>query len=345
MRVLQAISGQDNGGAEAFFFRLAVAFKENDIEQEILVRKNLRWGNFLRDEKISIQELPFKNSLDGLTRLRFRQAIQLFKPDIVLTWMSRATSFCPKSEELGTPFIHIGRLGGYYNMKYYQNCHYLIANTEKIFDYIKTSGVPRNQIKYLPNFVLDDHKKSIDRSIYSTPPDAKVILTLSRFHPNKGLETLMEAMPKLQNVYLWLAGDGDMRGDLEQLSVKLGIKPRVRFLGWHDDPSPLLSTCDLVVCPSRLEPLGNVILDAWAHKTPVVATTSDGPKSLIKNKKNGILVPVDDPKTLSMAIMNLLKDPKMTRRLVFEGKRTFDANFTKSIVVNRYLKFFKEVLT
>ena len=160
MRVLQAISGQDNGGAEAFFFRLAVAFKENDIEQEILVRKNLRWGNFLRDEKISIQELPFKNSLDGLTRLRFRQAIQLFKPDIVLTWMSRATSFCPKSEELGTPFIHIGRLGGYYNMKYYQNCHYLIANTEKIFDYIKTSGVPRNQIKYLPNFVLDDHKKS-----------------------------------------------------------------------------------------------------------------------------------------------------------------------------------------
>ena len=78
---------------------------------------------------------------------------------------------------------------------------------------------------------------------------------------------------------------------------------------------------------------------------PVVATTSDGPKSLIKNKKNGILVPVDDPKTLSMAIMNLLKDPKMTRRLVFEGKRTFDANFTKSIVVNRYLKFFKEVLT
>ena len=46
-----------------------------------------------------------------------------------------------------------------------------------------------------------------------------------------------------------------------------------------------------------------------------------------------------------MAIMNLLKYPKMTRRLVFEGKRTFDANFTKSIVVNRYLKFFKEVLT
>ena len=85
MRILQAISGQNNGGAEAFFFRLAVALKEEGIEQEILVRKNLRWGNALRSEKISVQELPFKGSIDGLTRLRFRQAIQLFKPDIVLT--------------------------------------------------------------------------------------------------------------------------------------------------------------------------------------------------------------------------------------------------------------------
>ena len=344
MRILQAISGQNNGGAEAFFFRLAVALKEEGIEQEILVRKNLRWGDALLSEKISVQELPFKSAIDGLTKLRFRQAIQLFKPDIVLTWMSRATSFCPKPKELDTPFVHVARLGGYYNMKYYKNCDYLIANTEKIFDYIRTSGISRTKIKYLPNFVDENKTEPTDKSAYSTPPDAKVILTLSRFHPNKGLEILIEAMTNLQDVYLWLAGDGELWDDLEKLSVKLGVRPRVRFLGWHDDPSPLLSSCDLVICPSRIEPLGNVILDAWAHKVPVVATTSDGPKSLIKNKKNGILVPVDDSKTLSLAIKNLLRDPKMIRRLVFEGKRTFDSNFTKGIVVNKYRKFFKEVL-
>jgi len=344
MRILQAISGQDIGGAEAFFFRLAVAFRDEGIEQEILVRKNLRWGSDLRSKKILVQELPFKSSIDGLTRLRFRQTIQLFKPDIVLTWMSRATSFCPRSDELDTPFVHVARLGGYYNMKYYKNCHYLIANTEKIFDYIRTSGVARANIRYLPNFVSDNQKKSVNKSIYSTPPDAKVILTLSRFHPNKGLEILIEGMVNLPDVYLWLAGDGDMWHDLEQLSIKLGVRPRVRFLGWHDDPSPLLSTCDLVICPSRIEPLGNVILDAWAHKVPVVATTSDGPRSLITHKKNGILVPVDDSKTLSLAIKNLLKDPKMIKRLIFEGRKTFDTNFTKKVVVNKYLKFFKEVL-
>ena len=55
-------------------------------------------------------------------------------------------------------------------------------------------------------------------------------------------------------------------------------------------------------------------------------------------------MPVDDAKTLSLAIKNLLRDPKMIRRLIFEGKRTFDSNFTKGIVVNKYRKFFKEVL-
>ena len=81
---------------------------------------------------------------------------------------------------------------------------------------------------------------SIQRKHYFTPENAPVVLGMGRFHENKGFDILLEAISRVPGVYLWLAGAGPLRNDLEILAEKLAVKPRVRFLGWHENITPLL---------------------------------------------------------------------------------------------------------
>src|SRR5262249_34769384 len=75
------------------------------------------------------------------------------------------------------------------------------------------------------------------------------------------------------------------------------------------------ATADIWVCPSRHEPLGNVVLEAWSAGRPVVATTTDGPRELIRPDADGLLVPPEDPGALAGAVGGLLKDADRARSL------------------------------
>src|SRR5207244_1930676 len=95
---------------------------------------------------------------------------------------------------------------------------------------------------------------------------------LARLSPEKGLDTLIEALDLLRGVELILVGDGPERRSLEQLARELGVADRVTFSGWRDDARSALSQLDVVVLPSRSEGLPLVIIEAMLAELPVVAT-------------------------------------------------------------------------
>ena len=101
---------------------------------------------------------------------------------------------------------------------------------------------------------------------------------------------------------------------------------------------------DIFVCPSRHEPLGNVILEAWANKIPVIAANSAGPNELIKNDLNGIIFPIDDIESLSKSISKLSKNKNNREKLIDNGYKSFKEKFTKDLVVNNYYNFFKRII-
>lgn len=339
MRVLQAMAGAEYGGAEAFFTRMVLALARAGVEQRVVIRRNERRAALLRARGIEPVELPFGGALDFRTPLSLRREIKAFKPDVVTTWMNRATQICPEGD-----FVHVGRLGGYYDLKYYQDCDHLIGNTEDIVEYIRKEGWPPERVHYLPNFVAADPMPPVRRTDFFTPPTASLILALGRLHQNKAFDVLLEAIARTPDVYLWLAGEGPLRGELESLAERLAVKPRVRFLGWREDAPALFAACDLFVCPSRHEPLGNVIIEAWAHGVPVIAADSLGPGTLIEHMENGVLVPVDDAQTLARAIRHVLDDENLRARLAHAGRQTFEARFTEAKVVAQYLDFFRRIL-
>jgi glycosyltransferase involved in cell wall biosynthesis len=345
MRILQALAGAQYGGAERFFERLVPALGESGVEQRVLIRKDERRQALLAAAGVTdLHQMPFGNRFDLVTRLGFRSAVRDFAPDIVFTWMSRATQFVPKSPLSGHKFKQVARLGGYYDLKYYRSCDYLIGDTSSIVDYLVREGWPAERAVYLPNFVDAVPGKALPRHDFYVPETAPLLLSLGRLHTNKGFDMLLTALAQLPEAYLLLAGVGPEREALEKLAVHAGVKPRVRFLGWREDIADLMATADLFVHPARHEPLGNVILEAWAHQRPAVATAADGPSLLIEDGKTGLLSPIDDPAALAATVRGALADRAATSRLAEAGHARYQRDFTKSAVVGQYRAFFDRII-
>jgi len=344
-RLLQAMAGAPQGGAETFFVRLAAALERAGEDQRVLIRRDPARSRHLRNAGVSVAELAFGGRLDLLTRLRFRRELEQWRPEIVLTWMSRATQFCPAGD-----FVHVARLGGYYDLKYYRHCDHLIGNTQAIASYAIDGGWPDDRVHYLPNFVPDARLTAVpmSRAELGTPEDVPLVVALGRLHRNKGFDLLLEALAVTKDVYLWLAGDGPLRDALHRLAAELGVGDRVRFLGWRDEVAGLLASADFLVSSSRHEPLGNVVIEAWSAQLPVVAVASDGPAALIEDEVSGLLVPLPGlpgggAAGLALAMERVARDTGLRARLAAAGRRAYETQFTEDIVVARYRRLFDEV--
>lgn len=349
MRLLQAIGGSSYGGAENFFMRLAPQLLPY-LSQKVLIRKRENRPQILQDQGVSLKTCGFRGELDLKTRFQFFQEIRDFKPHIVLTWMNRSTSLCPSTPLLRKflpPFKHVGRLGGFYNLKYYKNCDALIGNTKGIVNYCLQEGWPSEKVFYLPNFVdIPDLRKvsSLSKIAYGAPEKAPLFLAAGRLHRNKAFDVLIRSLVFFKDAYLWILGEGPEKGSLVSLARSLGVMSQVRFLGWQEDVSSFYKTATVFICPSRHEPLGNVILEAWAHQCPVVAAASSGPQELIVNEKTGLLYPIDEVEALVACLQKVLVDEKLRNKIAQKGYEQVTREFSQEKVVAQYRAFFKGLL-
>ncbi len=340
--VVQVMAGAAVGGAEAFFERLALALPRDRIAQTLIVRRNEAREARLRAGGHAPLALRFGGPFDFATRREIRRVIRERQPQVVLAWMNRATAASPRTVR-GERFALIGRLGGYYSLKYYRHCHHLIGNTKGICDYLVGKGWPGNRVHHLPNFADVYHGPPIDRSEIRVPEGRHMVLAAGRLHVNKGFDILIRALPQVPDVQLCIAGSGPDEGMLKKLADAEGIADRVTWLGWVQDLGPLYRAAELFVCSSRHEPLGNVIIEAWAHGCPVVAAAAQGPSELIQDGQDGLLVPVDNPQGLATAINHVLREPAQARSMGLAGSSRYESTFSRDVVVERYTEFLETV--
>ena len=182
----------------------------------------------------------------------------------------------------------------------------------------------------------------LDRASLETPADAPLLLAMGRLHDSKAHDVSLQALAELPDAFLWIAGVGPLEAKLKAMAQALGVANRVRFLGWRTDPSALYRAADVCVFPSRYEPLGNVVIQAWAHGLPVVAAESQGPKALIENGRDGVLVPVDDPEALAEGVRQLLAEPKLAAQFAQRGLGRVAAEFSEAAVVGQWKTLFAD---
>ena len=341
LRVLQALAGASQGGAEMHFARLCVALQRAGVAQRAVIRPNEGRANALAQGGVVFVEAPFGGPFDFRTRRILRREIADFAPHIVLTYMNRATQKMPSGN-----YVQVARLGGYYNLKYYRGCDHLVGITPDIVRHCRDGGWTPQTSHFIANFV-DDLERPVpyDRSRLATPEGAPIIFALGRLHENKAFDILIEAMARNPGAYLWLAGEGPLRSALEAQASDLGIGDRVRFLGWQTDPMPYFAAADVYVVPSRHEPLGSVLLEGWMAGVPMVAAASQGPRFIVDDGENGLLVPVDDEAAMGAAIGRLIADRPFALGLAAKGRADYEKNYTEARAVREYIALFEKVLS
>ena len=207
MRLAQIMAGAPNGGAELFFERMTTALATAGQDVLPLIRSDAAREARLRANGLTPIGFRFGGPLDILTRPRLRRELKTFRTDIAIAWMSRAAAHLPTGD-----WANIGRLGGYYDLKYFRSCRYLVGNTHGIVDYITGTGFPRERTAYLPNFVEDfSGVEPADRAAMGVPDDATLMLGLGRLHTVKGFDTLIQAAALLPDTYCVIAGEGPER--------------------------------------------------------------------------------------------------------------------------------------
>lgn len=334
------MAGAAHGGAEAFYERLAVAQHRSGMQVLAVIRRNAGRASRLAAGGLAPVELGFGGPLDLLTGRRLRATLDAFRPQVVVAWMSRAAGFC-RAASRGAAWTLVGRLGGQYDLKHFRGCDVLVANTRGLCDWIAGQGWPRQRLGHLPNFAAD--LAGAAPAALPFPPGARVLLAMGRLHPNKDFPALLRTLARLPaEVHLALAGEGPERAALEAQARELGIAGRVAFLGWRQDTGALLSACEVLVVPSRVEPLGNVVLEGFSAGRPVVAAAADGPRELIEDGRNGLIVPIGDDAAMASAIASLLADSARARAIAAAGRAEFDAHHAEAPVLAAWSRFLDE---
>ena len=340
MKILQVMGGYLDGGAEIFYIDALSALSNSNIEQYAIINKRNKKGI----AKLKALNIPFKTvSFNKLfkwpSKFTISKVIKEFKPDIAHYWMGRACSFSIRGEH-----INIGWHSGYRGVERFRACDYHIALTNELKKHIALQGIDPDKIYELPIYTNVNKSKKINRQDFDTPDDKQLLLSLSRLHPVKGIDILIEAMVKVPDVFLWIAGSGPIKKDLINQTKRLGLGGRVKFLGWRDDKEALMATSDICVFPSRNDAFGAVIIEAWAAKKPNIACKSPGPKAIIKDNYDGLLVDIDDSNQLADTIKKVIINKKLRQSLANNGHRKFMKNYSEQAFSRNIIKIYSSVI-
>jgi glycosyltransferase involved in cell wall biosynthesis len=170
------------------------------------------------------------------------------------------------------------------------------------------------------------------------------VLMLSRMHWKKGVDLLIDAASKIDDVVFLIAGDGPEIEKYRAQAHALNLESRVLFLGWCKDRLGLLSIADVCVLPSRYEPFGIVIPESWFARVPLVATKADGAKHYVNNEKDGLLVDIDDCEGLVEALQRALHDEALRAQLIKGGTKMYEKLFSRETVITSLIESYQDMI-
>lgn len=197
--------------------------------------------------------------------------------------------------------------------------------------------VPREKLVTIYNGIVPERfNKPPDREylqkIIGIPAGKKVVGTVSRLAPQKGVGDFIKAAARLsgekEGVVFLVAGDGPLRADLERRAGEENLSGRLFFIGERQDVQIILPCLDVLVLASVTEGMPLTVLEALAAGCPVVATRVGGIPEVISDGVNGLLVSPGDAQGMAASILRLLEDPAASRKMGEEGRKRVAGSFT-----------------
>ncbi|MCL5105318.1 MAG: glycosyltransferase [Armatimonadetes bacterium] len=363
MRVLFVISSLSAGGAERVMSRMATHWAEKGWEVVLLTHLG-RDRDFYplhpRVNRIALNLATSGRRLDTMlclarTLAAVRRQMIVLRPDVVVSFTHKVNILTlisaigtgipvvvservdPTHMPLRTP---LGRAWSALRRLTYRRAAALVMQTANLRTWAE-SLVPAAKVWVIGNPVAVPDDGLADVGI----PDwsGNTILAAGRLTFQKGFDLLLPAFAACDRPdwRLIIAGRGEKRHELEKLALRLGISDRVVFAGLVADLASLMRKADIFVMSSRLEGFSNVLCEAMACGLPVISfDCPSGPREIVRDGVDGIIVPPEDVNALSSAMSQLISDESERRRM---GGRAVE--ITERYGVDRVMASWEKLLS
>lgn len=315
MKILYVVTGLSLGGAEKVVADLADHMTGRGHEVKIAYLK----GSVSvkpDSERVELIYLGLESGKNFFSAsCQYRQLIKQYQPDIVHAHMVHANIFARLNRiSCAVPRLictaHNSNEGGKIRMLAYKYTNYLSdfnsnVSKEAVHTFITKGSFTEKNIQAIYNGIdLNKFKCQEVKKVSSVI----TLLAVGRFNEQKDYPNLLKAIALVvkehPNIHLNIAGDGDLRSDIENLITQLKLSEYITLLGRRNDIPVLMQQADIFVLASKYEGFGLVVAEAMACGTFVVATDCGGVKEVMG--ETGILVSPQDPSALANAILSAI---------------------------------------
>jgi glycosyltransferase involved in cell wall biosynthesis len=257
---------------------------------------------------------------------RLREAIQTSAPDVVISFMDRTnvvallatarTSTPIIVTERNCPMMHrTGKAWAALRRWLYPRADCVVVQSRDSLGYF--SSAVRDRARVIPNPVFPPAREAY---VVAEPGRSRRLIAMGRLDDQKGFDLLIRAFSRIAGAhpdwFLEIWGEGARRPKLEHLATSLGLSDRIRLPGITQQPGARMAEADLFVLSSRYEGFPNVLCEAMASGlAPVAFDCPTGPRDIIRNGVDGVLVPPADVAALALAMSRLMSDEIGRRRL------------------------------
>ncbi len=362
IRIAFCITELDPGGAERAMVELVTRLDRARYSPAVfcLGPRGLLAGN-LEAAQIPVTCFGAKRTSDFHVAIGLWRALRQFRPVILQTWLYHANLLGRIAGRFaGVPIIVSGirvaerrsrwRLWAERITQSLVDAQVCVSRDVADFSITK-GGLKPSRVHVIPNGVDVSRFESAvatDLSVLNIAPGSQVILSVGRLDPQKDplllLETFSILRSSIPDLHLIYAGDGILKTELLEAITQKSLEKFVHVLGWRSDVPGLLKAADVLVLCSRWEGMPNIVLEAFAAGTPVVATKVEGISDLIVHRQTGLLIPSRNPDELAALVFEVLKDSALRSKTKHLSQSLVREKFTWERTVRDYVKLYQSLL-
>lgn len=359
MRILQLIQKQQLRGAEVFAAQLSQHL--SNAGHEVLIVSLLPGDAQLpfSGKIISLDANLKKRFADWASWKKLSQLIKAFKPDVIQANAGDTLKYAILSKQffrwkqavifrnasmvshyIKNPVSH------YLNAFFYKRVDYVVSvseNTKK--DIQQLFSIPDDKITVKPVGVeLTGYKRlpEFDNGLINL-----VHVGGFSFEKNhEGLVRIFELLIKTQpNICLWLVGEGKLKNKIEEKAGEKGLREKIKFVGFVNNPLDYIHSADVLVLPSIIEGLAAVILEAFYCKTPVVAYAVGGIGELVKNGETGWLINKGDEKAFASAVLEVVNGDQLKKGIIInKAYETLMSSYYNKQIAERFILLYQRII-
>ncbi|MGE5452506.1 MAG: glycosyltransferase family 4 protein [Acidobacteriota bacterium] len=350
MRIVHVLHSHGYGGAENH--ALMMMRGQRAAGHEVLFAGPLdSWiGRACAAEGIDAVHIPMHGLFDLWSHWKLRRAVRHWRADIVHGHLIRGAMYAGHAGHRDGRPLALCTAHATTAKTHMQRCGHIIAVSAAVKDNLVRAGYDASRITVVHNGVPDGpsdgsaRERQALRSELGIPDGVTAVVNAGRFIHDKGQDLLLQALAQTPaEVHLYLIGDPNT--DFGRQVKQLPHDPqRVHFLGYRQDVQRVLPAFDVYALSSRREALPLSLVEAFAARLPVIATTVGGVPEIVLHERTGLQVPPDDAQALGQAITRLHLDRALARQLAQNGRAHFEQHLTSQKMVEQTLAVYQRGL-